>query len=141
MSVGNTEVPVVIRADIPLPIGVDDHRACPATDVLRRVGDRWSVLVVMLLGRRSYRFNELHRAIEGISQRMLTLTLRSLERDGFVSRTVHPSVPPGVEYALTDLGHTFLVPISAVAEWAAAHDRDIDAARARYDGAAGSVNP
>ncbi|MER5781813.1 helix-turn-helix domain-containing protein [Streptomyces mobaraensis] len=125
-----------LGAGIPLPVRRADHLACPATDVLRRVGDRWSVLVLMLLGRRAHRSNELLHALEGVSRRMLTVTLRSLERDGLVSRTVHPTVPPGVEYALTDLGRTFLVPLTAVAEWAAEHEAELNAARARFDGPA-----
>ncbi|WP_407649496.1 winged helix-turn-helix transcriptional regulator [Goodfellowiella coeruleoviolacea] len=130
MSVGEAVVP---SFDLPVPIEVAQHQACPVTGILRRVGDRWSVLVVVLLGRRNHRFNELHRSIEGVSQRMLTLTLRNLERDGLVSRTVHPTVPPSVEYALTDLGRTLLVPLSALAEWAADHGDDVTTAQARYD--------
>jgi DNA-binding HxlR family transcriptional regulator len=97
------------------------------------VGDKWSVLVIVLLGQRTHRFNELHRAIEGISQRMLTLTVRALERDGLVSRTVHASVPPRVDYALTELGRTLLVPLGALADWADTHRGDIQAARDRHD--------
>jgi DNA-binding HxlR family transcriptional regulator len=88
---------------------------------------------VVLLGHRTHRFSELHRAIDGISQRMLTLTLRVLERDGLATRTVHPTVPPRVDYALTDLGRTLLVPLSALSDWAIAHRGDILAARADYD--------
>lgn len=106
---------------------------CPIREVLDRVGDKWSVPVVVLLGERTHRFNELHRAIDGISQRMLTMTLRTLERDGLVTRTVHASVPPRVDYALTELGRTLLVPVRALDEWARAHRDDIRAARARHD--------
>src|SRR3974390_2698660 len=88
------------------------------SDVLARVGDKWSVLVVTLLGKGPRRFNELRRAIGGISQRMLTLTLRGLERDGLVTRTVYPTVPPRVDYGLTTLGRDLLVPVSALGEWA-----------------------
>jgi DNA-binding HxlR family transcriptional regulator len=109
-----------------------DPRSCPASDVLERVGDRWSVLVVTLLGRRTHRFNELHRAVEGISQRMLTRTLRGLERDGLASRTVHPTVPPSVGYALTDLGKDFLTQVLSLGTWAVAHHDEMRAARARY---------
>ena len=106
---------------------------CPTREILDRVGDKWSVLVIVLLGQRTHRFNELHRAIEGISQRMLTLTVRALERDGLVSRTVHASVPPRVDYELTELGRTLLVPLGALAEWADTHRGDIQAARDRHD--------
>jgi DNA-binding HxlR family transcriptional regulator len=106
---------------------------CPIREVLDRVGDKWSVLVVVLLGDRGRRFSELHRGIEGISQRMLTLTLRQLERDGLVSRTVHATVPPRVDYALTDLGRTLLEPLGALQAWAEQQRPSIRAARERYD--------
>ena len=105
----------------------------PVTDILARVGDKWSVLVVMLLGNGSKRFNEMRRLIGGISQRMLTLTLRGLERDGLVTRTVFPTVPPRVDYALTELGRSLLPPISALGAWAFGHRAQIDAARLAYD--------
>ncbi|WP_243064242.1 helix-turn-helix domain-containing protein [Humibacter sp. RRB41] len=108
----------------------DEYEACPVTDVLRRVGDKWSVLVIVLLGKRPYRFNELHRGIETISQRMLTRTLRGLETDGLVHREVFPTVPPSVEYSLTRLGETLLVPLSALADWAVEHRPEIATARA-----------
>jgi DNA-binding HxlR family transcriptional regulator len=110
---------------------------CPVREVLDRVGDKWSVMVIVLLGQRTHRFNELHRTIDGISQRMLTLTVRALERDGLVSRTVHASVPPRVDYELTELGRTLLVPLGALADWADAHRGDIQAARERHDQQAG----
>lgn len=109
------------------------HACQPATDILARVGDKWSVLVVILLGNGTKRFNELRRLINGISQRMLTLTLRGLERDGLVTRTVFPTVPPRVDYALTDLGRSLLGPISALGAWAFGHRMQIDAARLTYD--------
>ena len=105
----------------------------PITDILTRVGDKWSVLVVMLLGNGTKRFNEMRRLIGGISQRMLTLTLRGLERDGLVTRTVFPTVPPRVDYALTDLGRSLLIPISALGMWAHGHRDAIDAARLEFD--------
>lgn len=114
-----------------------DRDACPAVrEVLSRVGDKWSVLVIGLLRDGPKRFSELRRTIEGVSQRMLTLTLRGLERDGLVSRTVHPTVPPRVDYELTPLGQTLLAPVHALATWAATHRTEIQAARARHDGAA-----
>ncbi|MCP3103570.1 helix-turn-helix transcriptional regulator [Myxococcus sp. K15C18031901] len=102
-------------------------------DVLDRVGDTWSVNVVGHLGAGPRRFNDLRRSIEGISQRMLTLTLRGLERDGLVSRTVHATLPPQVEYALTPLGQTLLEPVSALFQWASRHRPAIQEARRRYD--------
>lgn len=104
-------------------------------ELLDRVGDKWSVLVISLLGERGYRFTELQRAIEGISQRMLTVTLRQLERDGLVSRTVHATVPPRVDYALTPLGESVLEPLQAFMHWAQEHGTDVAAARRRYDDA------
>ena len=106
------------------------------SDVLARVGDKWSVLVVSRLGSGSMRFNELRRSIGGISQRMLTLTLRGLERDGLVTRTVFPTVPPRVDYALTSLGRDLLEPVSALGEWATRNQAKIARAREKFDGAA-----
>ena len=111
---------------------VPDHCSIVG-DVLSRVGDRWSLLAVAVIGNRAVRFNELRRMISGISQRMLTVTLRGLERDGLVVRTVYPSVPLRVEYALTPLGHTLLGTVSALAEWAAANGAAIREARQRFD--------
>ncbi len=106
---------------------------CPMRDVLDRIGDKWSVLVVRLLSDGPRRFSELRRAIDGISQRMLTLTLRQLERDGLVTRTVHASVPPRVDYALTEVGLTLRGPLTALAEWSEAHRGYIARSRAEYD--------
>lgn len=102
--------------------------------LLSRIGDKWTVLVVQTLGDGSRRFNELRREIPSVSQRMLTLTLRNLERDGLVSRTVTPSIPPRVDYALTGLGHSLQKPICELATWALDHVEDIHAAQARFDG-------
>ncbi|XXF78748.1 helix-turn-helix domain-containing protein [Myxococcaceae bacterium GXIMD 01537] len=111
------------------------HEGCLAVrEVLSLVGDKWSVLIVGVLGDGPLRFSELRRAIEGISQRMLTLTLRGLERDGLVTRTVFPTIPPRVDYALTPLGRTLLEPVQALATWAAASRSEIQAARDRFDG-------
>jgi DNA-binding HxlR family transcriptional regulator len=101
--------------------------------ILARVGDKWSVLVVSLLGGGPRRFNEIKRMIDGISQRMLTLTLRGLERDGLVTRTVTPTNPPRVDYALTDLGDDLLGPVNALSNWARANHPRIAEARARFD--------
>ena len=107
------------------------------SDVLARVGDKWSVLVVTRLGQGPMRFNELRRAIGGISQRMLTLTLRGLERDGLVTRTVFATVPPRVDYALTPLGRDLLEPVSALGAWALRNQAKIARARERFDAGAG----
>lgn len=108
-------------------------RCMAAREVLDLVGDKWSVLVVGLLGDGTQRFSELRRSIEGISQRMLTLTLRGLERDGLVTRTVFPTIPPRVDYELTPLGRTLLEPVRALTEWAQLHREEMQAARDRFD--------
>lgn len=102
-------------------------------DVLDRIADKWSLLVIATLERGRLRFSELQAHIPGVSQRMLTLTLRHLERDGLVSRTVYAEVPPRVEYELTETGRTLIAPSKAFAEWAIAHHGEIEAARAAYD--------
>ncbi|HVD24008.1 MAG TPA: helix-turn-helix domain-containing protein [Lapillicoccus sp.] len=102
-------------------------------DVLDRVGDKWSLLVIGLLGDRAHRFNEIRRSVDGISQRMLAVTLRGLERDGLVTRTVYPTVPPKVEYALTVMGRTLLTTVCELVDWADRHAADIDSARDAYD--------
>ena len=105
------------------------------SEVLARVGDKWTVLVVTVLGGGPKRFNELRRSLGSISQRMLTLTLRGLERDGLVTRTVFPTVPPRVDYELTALGRSLLVPVSSLGNWARQHRDSIQQARRRFDGA------
>jgi DNA-binding HxlR family transcriptional regulator len=102
-------------------------------NVLSRIGDKWSVLVIMQLGEGPRRFSELRRAIGSISQRMLTLTLRGLERDGLISRTVTPSIPPRVDYALTELGISLREPVGALGRWALSNHERIAAARSRFD--------
>jgi DNA-binding HxlR family transcriptional regulator len=102
-------------------------------DVLARVGDKWTVFVVRLLADGPMRFNELRRGIDGISQRMLTLTVRGLERDGLVTRTVFPTVPPRVDYDLTELGRTLLVHLEGLGEWAVRNQTVIAQARAQFD--------
>jgi DNA-binding HxlR family transcriptional regulator len=104
-------------------------------EVLARVGDKWTVLVVSTLGDGPKRFNELRRALGSISQRMLTLTLRALERDGLVTRTVFPTVPPRVEYELTRLGRSLLEPVSELGAWARRHRPAIAEARRTFDAA------
>jgi DNA-binding HxlR family transcriptional regulator len=135
MSGTHTGVPSVLAYDLPRPVPADELAACPVGDVFRRVGDKWSMLLAILLGGRPHRYNELHRAIDGISQRMLTHTLRGLETDGLVRREVHPTVPPSVEYSLTPLGRTLLEPLSALADWAVLHEAEINEARSRHMGA------
>ena len=109
----------------------EDCRA--VSDVLARVGDKWSVLVVTRLGGGQLRFNELRRSIGGISQRMLTLTLRGLERDGLVTRTIFPTIPPRVDYELTELGRGLSKPVEALGKWAFDHRVQIEDARAKFD--------
>ncbi|MGO4704861.1 winged helix-turn-helix transcriptional regulator [Microvirga sp. 2MCAF38] len=105
------------------------------TEILSRVGDKWSVQVVVQLGDGPRRFNELRRNVEGISQRMLTLTLRSLERDGLVTRTVYPTIPPRVDYALTGLGCSLLNAVRGLGAWAIEKRDEILEARRRFDNA------
>jgi DNA-binding HxlR family transcriptional regulator len=103
------------------------------TSILSRIGDKWSVLVVVMLGDGPMRFNEMRRTINGISQRMLTLTLRGLERDGFLTRTVFPTIPPRVDYELTHLGFSLLEPVRAMGQWAIQNAAVIEDARSRFD--------
>lgn len=127
----------------PTPAGsevpVDGHpppgpERCNAVGgVLARIGDKWTVLVIMRLGEGTLRFNELRRRVDGISQRMLTRTLRALERDGLVTREVFPTIPPRVDYALTDLGRSLREPARALAMWALDNHADIARAREDYD--------
>jgi DNA-binding HxlR family transcriptional regulator len=120
----------------PPPQAERDHGVCTLlSETLARIGDKWTVLVVEQLseGRGPMRFNEIRRSIDGISQRMLTLTVRALERDGLVTRTVHPTIPPRVDYELTDLGRSLRCPLVAVAEWARANRAAIAEARKIFD--------
>ena len=110
--------------------------ACPVRDVLDRIGDKWSVLIVGHLKDGPVRFGALRRQIGDISQRMLTETLRHLQRDGLISRHVFPTVPPSVEYALTDLGRSLLLPLDQLVEWSARHHEVVKAARRQFDQAA-----
>lgn len=131
--------PSDIDEPLPFPPPADqrDHGVCILlSETLARIGDKWTVLVVEQLSRQArgpMRFNEIRRSIDGISQRMLTLTLRALERDGLVTRTVHPTVPPRVDYELTELGHSLRRPLVAVAEWARANHAAIAEARTIFD--------
>ena len=114
--------------------GCPQSTECPKTSqVLARVGEKWSVLIIIMLADGPRRFSDLKRAIGGISQRMLTLCLRGLERDGLVKRTVFPVVPPRVEYELTALGQSLRQPVTQLAHWARSHLAELDAARAEFD--------
>lgn len=120
------------HTDVREPVAADSD-TCLLRDVLDRVGDKWSVLILALLGEGPRRYSELGRAIEGISQRMLTLTLRSLERDGLITRAVTPSTPPRVDYALTPVGETLSREVSSLIRWAEHHRRYISDSRRRFD--------
>ncbi len=102
-------------------------------DVLARVGDKWSILVIAMLARGTMRFSEIKRSIGSISQKVLTATLRGLERDGYLSRHVTPSIPPRVDYELTALGHDVLVPVTALAQWALSQRERVESARMAFD--------
>jgi DNA-binding HxlR family transcriptional regulator len=121
MSGGNTGVPSLVATPLAARVPISEYEACPVTGLFHRFGDKWTLLTLVLLGGRPHRFNELHHRIEGVSQRMLTRTLRALESDGLVRRTVYPTVPPSVEYALTSSGQALLGPLSEVANWAVEH--------------------
>lgn len=109
------------------------HRCAAVQEVLGRLGDRWTLRVAVVLFQQSLRFNELRRGVNGISQQMLTRTLRALERDGMLTRTVHPSVPPQVTYALTSLGQSLAAEGIRLGEWVDRHLAEIDKSRAAYD--------
>lgn len=127
MKPKNSKVPA-------LPPSPDPHEDCRGVaSVLARIGDKWTVFVIRMLFDGPKRFNEIKRLVDGISQRMLTLTLRGLERDGLVTRTVFPTIPPRVDYELTDLGRSLSKPVIALGEWAMAHQSQIEAARDRFD--------
>jgi DNA-binding HxlR family transcriptional regulator len=103
------------------------------TPLLARIGDKWTILIVMILSAGPRRFNEIKRSVDGISQRMLTLTLRNLERDGLVTRTVFPTIPPRVDYELTALGHSLRVPMTALGQWVTENRDAIDRSRTTFD--------
>jgi DNA-binding HxlR family transcriptional regulator len=111
----------------------DTREDCEVRQILDRIADKWSLLVIALLDERRMRFTELRREIDGVSQRMLTVTLRQLERDGLVHRTVHPVVPPRVDYELTPLGASLHETVQALVSWTDAHQREIATARSAYD--------
>ena len=120
--------------NVPVPPRAHESSDCRGVaSILARVGDKWSVFVIMMLGNGPLRFNELKRMVGGISQRMLTLTLRGLERDGLVTRTVFPTIPPRVDYELTDLGRGLSKPVEALGKWAFDHRVEIEGARTKFD--------
>lgn len=126
MSPGHIERP----AELPAP----DAGGCLATrQILDRIGDKWSLYIVAMLKSGPQRFNALKRGIDGISQRMLTLTLRGLERDGLITRTLYPTIPPRVDYELTDLGRTLLKPVMELVDWANENQAAIAEAHRRFD--------
>lgn len=119
-----------------MTVQLPDHASedCRAvSSVLARVGDKWSVLIIVLLGDGTKRFNEIKRMVGGISQRMLTLTLRGLERDGLVTRTIYPTIPPRVDYDLTELGRSLWAAVEPLGLWARGHVKDIYIARDKFD--------
>ncbi len=122
------------------PCRSSNRVGCPIQDVISRIGDKWSVMIVVQLQQGPTRFSVLLRATNGISRRMLTRTLRLLERDGLVARTVFATKPPSVEYSLTDLGRGLAGPLDAVSEWALAHRLDVERARQRFDRLEGAVS-
>ncbi len=117
------------------PCGLPEHEDCGLRAVLDRLGERWSVMVLAELSPGPRRFRQMERALPGISQRMLTLTVRRLERDGLVGRTVGPESPPSVTYALTDRGRDFAALVKGLVDWARVHREPIEASRARFDAA------
>ena len=142
---GHTDVPVpklpaqeLPVHKLPAPHMSASEECRRVSAILSRIGDKWTVLVVALLGEGPRRFNEIKRRVGGISQRMLTLTLRGLERDGLVTRTVYPTIPPRVDYALTSLGCSLLRPVQTLGDWARQNGAEIEASREQFDRAAKS---
>jgi len=124
---------VVTTPTVALVRGDPYQADCATRRILDRIGDRWTVLVIGVLGDGDARFSELRRRVDGVSQKMLTQTLRGLERDGLVRRTVYPEVPVRVVYALTDAGRTLLEPLHALQQWSIEHLSDVSAAQNAYD--------
>ena len=133
MEPGHTDVTVCKGNSPDMAVGHATDRCRAVGSILARIGDKWSVLVVMSLGDGTFRFNELKRHIDGISQRMLTLTLRGLERDGLVERTFFPTIPPKGNYALTELGRSLREPVGALGQWAIEHRGTVERSRDLYD--------
>ncbi len=133
MEEGTSKSPTHAEGTVSECLQWDFREDCEVRQILDRIADKWSLLVIELLERRTLRFTELRRHIDGISQRMLTVTLRQLERDGIVRRTVYPVVPPRVDYALTPMGITLYATIQSLVAWTEHNQNEIAAARARYD--------
>ena len=133
MEPGHTDVTAHTAEPLELPCRHTIARCRAVNSILARIGDKWSVLVVMSLADDTFRFNELKRLVDGISQRMLTLTLRGLERDGLVERTFYPTIPPKVSYALTELGRSLREPVGALGQWAIEHRGTVERSRQLYD--------
>jgi DNA-binding HxlR family transcriptional regulator len=137
-------IPKHTEVTAPEPVPPLNHRSdqCrQVNQILSRVGDKWSILVVVLLSDGPRRFNEIKRLVDGVSQRMLSLTLKGLERDGLVTRTVFPTIPPRVDYELTPLGLSLQAPVKALGQWALSNQSEIQAARLRFDLAADQGAP
>ncbi|WP_329456460.1 winged helix-turn-helix transcriptional regulator [Streptomyces sp. NBC_01497] len=135
VSTGSGEAAPASAIAVCTTVRAGDPAGLRVRDMLDRVGDKWSLYVVARLGEGTKRFSALQRDGNGISHRVLTVTLRTLERDGIVTRTVHPVVPPRVDYALTEMGAGLLVAVGPLLDWAAGHTEDIDRARDAFDGA------
>lgn len=127
------------HTDVTAPADHSSGSCLAVSSILSRIGDKWSVLVIMMLADGPRRFNEIKRMVGGISQRMLTLTLRGLERDGLVTRTIYPTIPPRVDYELTELGHSLKEPVQHLGSWAFANLPQIQTARENFDKNAKSV--
>lgn len=117
----------------PCDMSTWDAGNCPVRDVMNQIAGKWSTLLLEALAQRPYRFGELRRLVPDISQRMLTQTLRDLQRDGYIDRQVFPTKPPSVEYSMTELGHSLFAPLSKVLAWAGDNHAAVKAARARFD--------
>lgn len=128
-----SHIAVTDLAPGPEAVSVDHTQCRRVAPILQRIGDKWSILTIMTLAGGTRRFNELRRLIDGISQRMLTLTLRGLERDGLVTREVYPTVPPRVDYTLTEMGRSLCIPVMALGGWVQDHLDAIDSARETFD--------
>jgi DNA-binding HxlR family transcriptional regulator len=130
MAVKKADSSMLVTSKEPIVVEVEQ---CPIRGILDRIGDKWSFLLILKLAQRPHRFGELRREVDDISQRMLTQTLRNLQRDGLISRTVFPTTPPSVEYRLTDLGRSLLEPMRSLVTWADLHQSAIQAARMQFD--------
>jgi DNA-binding HxlR family transcriptional regulator len=130
MAVKKADSSVLVTSKEPMVVETEQ---CPIRGILDRIGDKWSFLLILKLAQQPHRFGELRREVNDISQRMLTQTLRSLQRDGLISRTVFPTTPPSVEYRLTDLGRSLLEPMRSLVTWADLHQSTIEAARMQFD--------